>query len=99
MDDADPPFAASTPNPFAGFETHTLSNGVRVRIKHLPGVPNALVSARGSRWGQVADPRGRGSALPSVTVHMLFADHSKAASSRRSRMRSEGLGGRGNGST
>ena len=32
-------------NPFAGFETHYLSNGVKVWFKHLPGVPN--VSVRG----------------------------------------------------
>ena len=61
------------PNPFAGFETHHLSNGVRVWFKQLPGVPNVSVSA-GIAVGSDADPPGK-EQLAHFTEHMLFSDH------------------------
>ena len=60
-------------NPFAGFETHHLANGVTVWFKRLPGAPNVSVSA-GVPVGSDADPPGR-EQLAHFTEHMLFSDH------------------------
>ena len=85
-----------TSNPFAGFETHTLSNGVRVWFKHLPAVPNVSVSA-GVAVGADADPRGQ-EQLAHFTEHMLFSDH-EGRTEQEIKDAVEGLGGRRNGST
>ena len=49
---------AGPSNPFAGFETHFLSNGVKVWFKQLPGAPNVSVSV-GVPVGSDADPPGK----------------------------------------
>lgn len=65
--------SAAPPNPFAGFETHHLSNGVKVWFKRLRGVPNVSVGA-GIAVGSYADPPGK-EQLAHFTEHMLFSDH------------------------
>ena len=95
-DDAAPPLAASASNPFADFETHTLSNGVRVWFKHLPGVPNVSVSA-GVAVGSAADPPGK-EQLAHFTEHMLFSDH-EGRTEQEIKDAVEGIGGRRNGTT
>ena len=61
------------PSPFSAFETHILSNGLKLWYKRLPGEPVTSVS--------VAVPFGRDSApigreqLAHFTEHMLFSDH------------------------
>ena len=83
-------------NPFAGFETHYLSNGVKVWFKHLPGVPNVSVSA-GVPVGSDADPAGK-EQLAHLTEHMLFSDHN-GLTEQEIKDAVEGLGGRRNGVT
>ena len=73
-DDATTPSRDSlASNPFAGFETHHLANGVTVWFKRLPGAPNVSVSA-GVPVGSDADPPGK-EQLAHFTEHMLFSDH------------------------
>ena len=84
------------PNPFAGFETHHLSNGVKVWFKQLPGVPNVSVSA-GIAVGSAADPPGK-EQLAHFTEHMLFSDHD-GRTEQEIKDAVEGLGGRRNGIT
>jgi zinc protease len=60
-------------NPFADFETHFLSNGLKLWFKRLTGDPDMYVSAivpYGSDW----DPRGK-EETAHFLEHMLFADH------------------------
>ena len=83
-------------NPFAGFETHHLSNGVKVWFKRLPGAPNVSVSA-GVPVGSDADPPGK-EQLAHFTEHMLFSDHD-GRTEREIKDAVEGLGGRRNGFT
>ena len=83
-------------NPFAGFETHFLSNGLKVWFKHLPGAPNVSVSA-GVPVGSDADPRGK-EQLAHFTEHMLFSDH-EGRTEQEIKDAVEGLGGRRNGFT
>ncbi len=83
-------------NPFAGFETHSLSNGVRVWFKQLPGVPNVSVSA-GIAVGSDADPPGK-EQLAHFTEHMLFSDHD-GRTEQEIKDAVEGIGGRRNGFT
>ena len=83
-------------NPFAGFETHFLSNGVRVWFKQLPGVPNVSVSA-GIAVGSDADPPGK-EQLAHFTEHMLFSDHD-GRTEQEIKDAVEGIGGRRNGFT
>ena len=83
-------------NPFAGFETHFLSNGVKVWFKHLPGAPNVSVSA-GVPVGSDADPPGK-EQLAHFTEHMLFSDH-EGRTEQEIKDAVEGLGGRRNGFT
>ncbi len=83
-------------NPFAGFETHYLENGLKVWFKRLPGAPNASVSVSipfGSHW----DPRGK-EGLAHFTEHMLFSDHD-GQTEQQVKDAIEGLGGRRNGYT
>ncbi len=87
---------STSPNPFADFETHHLSNGVKVWFKHLPGVPNVSVSA-GVPVGSDADPPGK-EQLAHFTEHMLFSDHD-GRTEQEIKDAVEGLGGRRNGVT
>ena len=83
-------------NPFAGFETHYLSNGLKVWFKQLPGAPNVSVSA-GIPVGSDADPPGK-EQLAHFTEHMLFSDHD-GKTEQEIKDAVEGLGGRRNGMT
>ena len=83
-------------NPFAGFETHFLSNGLKIWFKHLPGAPNVSVSA-GVPVGSDADPPGR-EQLAHFTEHMLFSDHD-GRTEQEIKDAVEGLGGQRNGFT
>ncbi len=88
--------APESDNPFAGFETHHLSNGTKIWFKRLVGVPNVSVSA-GVAVGSDADPRGK-EQLAHFTEHMLFSDH-KGKTEQEIKDAVEGLGGRRNGFT
>ena len=88
--------STTLPNPFAGFETHHLSNGVKVWFKRLSGVPNVSVGA-GIAVGSDADPPGK-EQLAHFTEHMLFSDHD-GKTEREIKDAVEGLGGRRNGLT
>lgn len=83
-------------NPFAGFETHFLSNGVKVWFKQLPGAPNVSVSA-GVPVGSDADPPGK-EQLAHFTEHMLFSDRDDRTE-QEIKEAVEGIGGRRNGFT
>ena len=83
-------------NPFAGFETHYLANGVKVWFKRLGGAPNVAVSA-GVPVGSDADPPGR-EELAHFTEHMLFSDHN-GRTEHEIKDAVEGLGGIRNGIT
>lgn len=88
--------AQETSNPFAGFETHFLSNGVKIWFKQLPGAPNVSVSA-GVPVGSDADPPGK-EQLAHFTEHMLFSDHD-GRTEQEIKDAVEGIGGRRNGFT
>lgn len=60
-------------NPFAGFETWILPNGLKVWYKHMPGQPNAALSVT-VQVGSDADPVGK-EQLAHFLEHMLFSDH------------------------
>lgn len=90
----EPPAALA--NPFAGFETIRLSNGVKVWFKQLPGVPNVSVSA-GVAVGSDADPPAK-EQLAHFTEHMLFSDHD-GRTEQEIKDAVEGIGGRRNGFT
>ncbi len=83
-------------NPFAGFETHFLPNGVKVWFKRLPGAPNVSVSA-GVPVGSDADPPGK-EQLAHFTEHMLFSDRD-GRTEQEIKDAVEGIGGRRNGFT
>ena len=83
-------------NPFAGFETHHLANGVKVWFKRLEGAPNVAVSV-GVPVGSDADPPGR-EQLAHFTEHMLFSDHA-GRTEQEIKDAVERLGGRRNGFT
>lgn len=83
-------------NPFAGFETHYLANGLKVWFKRLAGAPNVAVSA-GVPVGSDADPPGM-EQLAHLTEHMLFSDHA-GRTEQEIKDAVEGLGGRRNGIT
>jgi predicted Zn-dependent peptidase len=59
-------------NPFAGFETHYLANGLKVWYKHLAGDPVVSISVA-LPFGSDRDPRGK-EQLAHFTEHMLFSD-------------------------
>lgn len=63
---------AAAPNPFEGFETHYLSNGVRVWFKRLHGSLDAYVGA-GIPAGGYAAPPGKAD-LAHFVEHMLLTD-------------------------
>jgi predicted Zn-dependent peptidase len=68
-----PPADSTTgTNPFAGFETHFLPNGVKVWYKRLAGDPVASISVA-LPVGADADPPGK-EQLAHFTEHMLFSD-------------------------
>ena len=83
-------------NPFSGFETHFLSNGLKVWYKRLPDAPNASISV-GVPYGWDADPRGK-EELAHLTEHMLFSDHD-GRTEQEIKEAIEGIGGRRNGYT
>ena len=64
---------ASGENPFADFETHFLSNGLKVWFKRLPDAPNVALTV-GVPYGSDRDPPGR-EQLAHFAEHMLFMDH------------------------
>ena len=94
--DAQAPTTPTAINPFADFETHHLSNGVKVWFKRLEGAANVSVSA-GVPVGADADPPGK-EQLAHFTEHMLFSDHD-GRSEQEIKDAVEGLGGRRNGVT
>ena len=81
---APPPFGTRA-NPFAGFETHYLSNGLKVWFKRLPEAPNVSISV-GVPYGWDADPRGRGSShtSPSTSSSPTTEDARRRKSKTRS---------------
>ena len=83
-------------NPFAGFETHYLSNGLKVWFKQLPEAPNVSISV-GVPFGWDDDPRGK-EELAHLTEHILFTDH-EGQTEREIADAIEGVGGRRNGFT
>lgn len=60
-------------NPFAGFRTHRLQNGMRVWLKVLPGAADISVGVV-VPYGADMDPPGK-EQLAHFTEHMLFSDH------------------------
>ena len=86
----------SKANPFAGFETHYLSNGLKVWFKQLPEAPNVSISV-GVPFGWDDDPRGK-EELAHLTEHILFTDH-EGQTEREIADAIEGVGGRRNGFT
>lgn len=60
-------------NPFSGFETHFLSNGLKVWFKRLPDAPEVSISL-GVPYGWDVDPRGK-EGLAHLTEHVLLSDH------------------------
>lgn len=83
-------------NPFAGFDTHYLANGVKVWFKRLGGAPNVTVSA-GVPVGSDADPPGK-EHLAHLLEHLLFSDHG-GRTEQEIKDAVEGLGGTRNGLT
>ncbi len=67
------PEDALPPNPFAGFETIRLPNGLKVWFKRLPDDPNVFISVT-TPFGSDDDPLGK-EELAHFTEHMLFTDH------------------------
>ena len=83
-------------NPFSGFETHYLSNGVKVWFKRLEGASKVAVSA-GVPVGRDADPPGRAH-LSHFLEHMQFTDHG-GRTERQIRDEIAKLGGRQSGAS
>ena len=83
-------------NPFSGFETHYLSNRLRVWFKRLPDAPNVSISV-GVPYGWDADPRGK-EELAHLTEHILFSDHDGRTEQEITEA-IDGIGGRRNGFT
>ncbi|GMR13929.1 MAG: hypothetical protein BMS9Abin29_2155 [Gemmatimonadota bacterium] len=86
----------SKADPFGGFETHFLRNGLKIWYRRLPGAPNVSVSV-GIPYGWDRDIRGK-EELAHFTEHMLFSDHDGRTESEI-KDAIEGLGGRRNGYT
>ena len=91
-----PPPGEAKANPFAGFETHFLSNGLRVWFKRLPDAPEVSISV-GVPYGWDADPEGK-EELAHLTEHILFSDHD-GQSEQEIKEAIDGIGGRRNGFT
>ncbi|RMH11256.1 MAG: hypothetical protein D6701_15315, partial [Gemmatimonadetes bacterium] len=83
-------------NPFAGFTTHALSNGVRVWFRELPGAADVSVSV-GVPYGADQDPPGK-EGTAHLLEHVLFSDHA-GRSEQQIKDEIEGRGGRRNGIT
>ena len=93
---ASPPRGETKANPFAGFETHHLSNGLRVWFKRLPNAPEVSISV-GVPYGWDSDPEGK-EELAHLTEHILFSDHD-GQSEQEIKEAIDGIGGRRNGFT
>ena len=91
-----PPPGEAKANPFAGFETHFLSNGLRVWFKRLPDAPEVSISV-GVPYGWDADPEGK-EELAHLTEHILFSDHD-GQTEQEIKEAIDGIGGRRNGFT
>ena len=91
-----PPPGEAKANPFAGFETHFLSNGLRVWFKRLPDTPEVSISV-GVPYGWDADPEGK-EELAHLTEHILFSDHD-GKTEQEIKEAIDGIGGRRNGFT
>jgi len=65
--------AAAPPNPFAGFETFFLQNGLKVWYKRLPDHPIVSISVA-VPFGSDQDPPGK-EQLAHFLEHMLFSEH------------------------
>ena len=63
----------SDDNPFSAFETHFLSNGMKVWFKNMPDAPNVAVSIV-VPVGQDQDPMGM-EEMAHFLEHMQFSDH------------------------
>ncbi|MCH7857257.1 MAG: insulinase family protein [Gemmatimonadetes bacterium] len=83
-------------NPFSGFETHFLSNGLKVWFKQLPDAPEVSVSV-GIPYGWDSDPLGK-EELAHLTEHILFSDHD-GQTEQEIKEAIDGIGGRRNGFT
>ncbi len=83
-------------NPFSGFETHYLSNGLKVWYKRLPDAPDVSVSV-GVPYGWDMDPRGK-EELAHLTEHVLFSDHD-GRTEQEIKNDLDAIGGRYNGYT
>lgn len=84
------------PNPFAGFETLFLSNGLKVWYKDLPNDPNVFIGIS-IPAGSDHDPPGK-EELAHFTEHMLFSDH-RGHTEEEIKREVEDLGGSRNGIT
>ena len=93
---SDTPPDASQRNPFSDFETHFLSNGMKVWFKQLPGALDVSISVN-VPFGSDSDPRGK-EELAHFTEHMLFSDHD-GHTEAEIKDAIEGRGGRRNGIT
>lgn len=94
--DSTPPVVGQGVNPFGGFETHFLGNGLKIWYRHVPGAPNVSVSV-GVPYGWDRDLEGK-EELAHFTEHMLFSDHD-GRTEREIKDAIEGRGGRRNGFT
>lgn len=83
-------------DPFAGFETHYLRNGVRIWYKHLPADSKVSFGVI-VPYGADADPDGK-EQLAHFTEHMLFSDH-LGRTEEEIKREIEDRGGRRNGVT
>ena len=83
-------------NPFAGFETHILPNGLKVWFKRMPGQGNAALSVT-VRVGSDSDPLGK-EQMAHYLEHLQFSDH-LGLSTRDIKKQIEDRGGVVNGST
>ena len=83
-------------NPFAGFETLFLSNGLKVWYKHMPDEPNVYIAVS-IPVGSDHDPIGK-EELAHFTEHMLFSDH-MGRTEEEIKREVEDLGGLRNGLT
>ena len=95
-DSQSPPTSETKANPFSGFETHYLSNGLRVWFKRLPEAPNVSISI-GVPYGWDSDPR-RKEELAHLTEHILFSDHD-GRTEEDIKEEIDAIGGRHNGFT
>jgi predicted Zn-dependent peptidase len=82
--------AVVPPNPFDGFETIYLDNGLKVWYRHMPGDPVVAISVA-LPFGADMDPPGK-EQLAHFTEHMLFSDQ-PGLSEEEIRREIEDLGG------